>query len=220
MRDTRRSESPRGSVESVEFRTDVYDAASIETLVERLRRVLVAMTADPAASLSSVDLVDEAEHVRLDELGHRAVLAQEATGVSVPVVFAGQVARAPDAVALVCGDRSWTYRELDEASNRLAHLLVGHGAGPGECVALLLNRSAEAIVAILAVLKAGAAYLPIDPAHPDARIEFMVADAAPVVAVSASGLADAAGRRAECWWSMWVIRASTTAGHGVAGAGG
>ena len=58
-----------------------------------------------------------------------------------------------------------TYRELDEAANRLAHLLVGHGAGPGKCVALLFTRSAEAIVAILAVLKTGAAYLPIDPAH-------------------------------------------------------
>ena len=69
---------------------------------------------------------------------------------------------------------SWTYRELDEASNRLAHLLVGQGAGPGECVALLLSRSAEAIVAILAVLKTGAAYLPIDPALPTARIGFML----------------------------------------------
>ena len=65
-----------------------------------------------------------------------------------------------------CGERSWTYRELDEAANRLAHLLAGQGAGPGQCVALLFTRSAEAIVAILAVLKTGAAYLPIDPAHP------------------------------------------------------
>ena len=59
-------------------------------------------------------------------------------------------------MALSCGERSWTYRELDEAANRLAHLLAGHGAGPGQCVALLFSRSAEAIVAILAVLKAGA----------------------------------------------------------------
>ena len=83
-----------------------------------------------------------------------------------------------------------TYRELDEAANRLAHLLVGHGAGPGECVALLFERSAEAIVAMLAVLKTGAAYLPIDPALPAARIGFMLADAAPVAAITTAGLAD------------------------------
>ena len=86
--------------------------------------------------------------------------------------------------------RSWTYRELEEAANRLAHLLAGQGAGPGQCVALLLERSAEAIVAILAVLKTGAAYLPIDPALPAARIGFMLADAAPIAAITTAGLAD------------------------------
>ena len=108
--------------------------------------------------------------------------------VSIPVLFAVQVARAPEAVALVCGERSWTYRELDEAANRLAHALAAQGAGPGECVALLVARSAEAIVAIMAVLKTGAAYLPIDPAHPDARIGFMIEDAAPVAAVTTADL--------------------------------
>ena len=83
-----------------------------------------------------------------------------------------------------------TYRELDEAANRLAHLLAGQGAGPGERVALLFSRSAEAIVAILAVLKTGAAYLPIDPAVPAARIEFMLGDAAPIAAITTTGLAD------------------------------
>ena len=82
-----------------------------------------------------------------------------------------------------------TYRELDEAANRLAHLLAGHGAGPGQCVALLFSRSAEAIVAMLAVLKTGAAYLPIDPGLPEARIGFMLADAAPVAAMTTAGLA-------------------------------
>ena len=107
-----------------------------------------------------------AEHARLDEVGNRAVLTQPATPVSIPVLFAAQVARAPEAVAVTCEGRSMTYRELDEGANRLAHLLADHGAGPGQCVALLFARSAEAIVAILAVLKTGAAYLPIDPAHP------------------------------------------------------
>ena len=87
-----------------------------------------------------------------------------------------------------------TYRELDEASNRLAHLLAGRGAGPGQCVALLFSRSAEAIVAILAVLKTGAAYLPIDPALPAARIGFVLADAAPVAALTTAELARPARR--------------------------
>ncbi|ORW75374.1 non-ribosomal peptide synthetase [Mycobacterium sherrisii] len=168
----------------VEYDTDVFDPASIETLVGRFQRVLVAMTADPDQRLSSMDVLDAGEHARLDEWGNRAVLTQPATGTTIPAMFAAQVARTPDGVALVDGDRSWTYRELDDAAERLARVLVGHGAGPGECVALLFNRSAEAIVAMVAVLKSGAAYLPIDPAMPDARLEFMLDDATPVAAMT------------------------------------
>ena len=153
------------------------------------------MSADPTRRLSSMDLLDDGEHARLDGWGNRAVLTQPAPrAVSIPVLFAAQVARAPEAVAISCGERSWTYRELEEAANRLAHLLAGQGVGPGECVALLFTRSAEAIVAIVAVLKTGAAYLPIDPALPAARIEFMLADAAPIAAITTTGLGRSAGR--------------------------
>ena len=100
------------------------------------------MTSDLTRRLSSVDLLDEGEHARLDGWGNRAVLTQPATTpVSIPVVFAAQVARTPEAVALTFDGRSMTYRELDEAANRLAHLLAGQGAGPGQCVALLFSRS-------------------------------------------------------------------------------
>src|SRR5262249_56006183 len=109
------------------------------------------------------------------------------TPVSIPVLFAAQVARAPEAVAVTFEGRSMTYRELDEAANRLAHLLAGQGVGPGACVALLFTRSVEAIVAIVAVLKTGAAYLPIDPALPAARIAFLVADAAPIAPITTPG---------------------------------
>ena len=162
----------------------------VPDLVGRLLRVVVAMTADPTRRLSSMDLLDDDEHARLDGWGNRAVLTQPATRVSIPALFTAQVARTPTAVALVCGECSWTYREVEEAANRLAHLLTGHGAGPGQCVALLLERSAEAIVAIMAVLKTGAAYLPIDPVLPAARIGFMIADAAPIAAITTRGLAD------------------------------
>ncbi|WP_156660926.1 condensation domain-containing protein, partial [Mycobacterium sp. 852002-51163_SCH5372311] len=173
----------------VEYDAEVFDAATIEALIGRLERVLVAMTADPTRALSSMDVLDESEHARLDALGNRAVLTEPSSApVSIPVLFAQQVDRTPDAVALTCGGSSWTYRELDEASNRLAHLLAEQGVGPGRCVALLFSRSVEATVAIVAVLKAGAAYLPIDPAVPRARIEFMLTDAAPVAAVSTADL--------------------------------
>ena len=173
----------------VEFDTDVFDAASIAALIGRLQRVLVAMTTDPTRRLSSVDVLDADEHARLDDIGNRAVLTRPAPpATSVPELFAEQVARTPEAVAVTFEGRSLTYRELDEAANRLAHLLAGHGACPGEYVALLIERSADAVVAILAVLKAGAAYLPIDPALPAARIEFMIADAAPIAAITTAGL--------------------------------
>ncbi len=123
--------------------------------------------------------------------GNRAVLTQPAPApVSIPVLFAAQVARAPEAVALSFEGRSMTYREVEEAANRLAHVLAGHGVGPGGCVGLLLPRCAEAIVAMVAVLKTGAAYLPIDPGLPAARIGFMIADAAPVAVLTTAGLAD------------------------------
>ncbi|BCZ25603.1 hypothetical protein MTY59_54580 [Mycobacterium senriense] len=173
----------------VEFDTDVFAADSIDALIQRLLRLLVAMSADPGQRLSAVNLLDEAEHARLNEFGNRAVLTRPALpAVSIPESFAEQLARTPEAVAVTFGGNSMTYRELDQAANRLAHLLAAHGAGPGQCVALLLSRSADAVVAMLAVLKTGAAYLPIDPALPAARIRFMIGDAQPIAAITTATL--------------------------------
>ena len=88
------------------------------------------------------------------------------------MLFAAQVAQAPDTVAISDGQHVWTYRELDDASNRIAQLLAGHGVGPGQRVAVVLPRTGAAVAAMMAVLKTGAAYVPIDPAHPDTRIGF------------------------------------------------
>ena len=213
---------PAGIGGAVEFRTDVFDAATIETLIERLQRVLVAMTADPTRRLSSMDLLDAGEHARLDELGQPGGVDRPGACRRCrfrrcsPTRWRARPRRSRSAAT----SRSMTYRELDEASNRLAHLLAGHGAGPGQCVALLFPRSAEAIVAMLAVLKTGAAYLPIDPALPAARIEFMLADAAPVAAITTAGPAIAAGRARPVGHRCRRSRASTARpGHGVAGAG-
>jgi hypothetical protein len=133
----------------------------VADLAGRFERLLDAMAADPERSLSSMDVLVEPERARLDEISNRAMLtAPVSEPDSIPGLFASHVARAPEGIALTCAGRSLTYRELDEAANRLAHLLAELGAGPGQCVALLFSRSAEAIVSILAVLKTGAAYLP------------------------------------------------------------
>ena len=147
---------PAGISGTVEFRTDVFDAASIEALIERWQRVLAAMIAGPTAPLSSIDVLDTDERARLDEMGNRAVLTRPApVAVSIPALFTEHVIRTPDAVAITSRAASWTYREVDEAANRLAHLLSGHGAGPGQCVALLVERSAQAVVAIWRSSKPG-----------------------------------------------------------------
>lgn len=104
--------------------------------------------------------------------------------VSVPQSFSEQVARAPEAIALVSNGTSWTYRELEEAANRLAHLVAAHSAGPGAVIALMFEPSAQAIIAMLAVLKTGATYLPIDPALSDAEVAFLLDDAAPKAAIT------------------------------------
>ncbi|MFZ0716875.1 non-ribosomal peptide synthetase, partial [Mycobacterium sp.] len=161
----------------------------VTDLARRLSRVLAAMTADPGRRLASTDLLDAGEHAGLHDWGNRAVLTQSAPApVSIPAVFAAQVARVPEAVAISDGELSWTYREVEQAANRLANLLSREGVGPGQRVALLLPRTAEAVVAMLAVLKTGAAYVPIDPVVPPARSEFVLGDAAPVAAITTAEL--------------------------------
>src|ERR1700742_2408409 len=180
--------APAGISGTVEFRTDVFDPPTVAGLIERLARVLVAITADPGRRFSSIDLLDEAEHARLDAVGNRAALTRPVMPVSIPVLFAEQVARAPEEVAVTFDGASMTYRELNEAADRLAHQLAVHGARPGQYVVLLFSRSAEAIVAILAVLKTGATYVPVDAAMPNARLQFVIGDAAPIAAVTTANL--------------------------------
>ncbi|ETZ97138.1 condensation domain protein [Mycobacterium kansasii 824] len=145
------------------YRTDVFAAPSIERLRDRLERLLTAMTADPSAPLSSIDVLDAAEHAHLDAIGNRAALGKTFAPVSIPELFGAQVARTPRSVALTGVDRRLTYAQLERAANRLAHALIDAGVGPGAVVALLLARSVPATVAIIAVLKTGPLIYPSTP---------------------------------------------------------
>ncbi|MEB4212313.1 non-ribosomal peptide synthetase [Mycobacterium sp. 94-17] len=145
---------------------------------------------DPGLRLSGIGVLGAGERAGVEAMGNRGVLDQPAmVGVSIPVLFGVHVAATPEAVAVSFADQTLTYQELDEASNRLAHFLVGAGAGAGECVALLVERSAQAVVAMLAVLKSGAAYVALDPALPDSRVAFMLEDAAPCAVITTAMLA-------------------------------
>ncbi|MBN6042356.1 non-ribosomal peptide synthetase, partial [Amycolatopsis sp. 195334CR] len=164
----------------VEFSTDVFDRSTVELLVARLERLLEAVAAEPDRRIGEIGLLDAAERERvLVEFNHTGEVATGAA--TIPGLFAAQAARTPDAIAVVCGDERLSYADLDVASNRLAHQLIVRGAGPERVVGLALPRSAELVVAVLGVLKTGAAYLPIDPDYPADRVEFMLDDTNPVL---------------------------------------
>ncbi|MBV2151247.1 non-ribosomal peptide synthase/polyketide synthase, partial [Kitasatospora sp. SUK 42] len=171
---------PAGIVGAVEYATDLFDRSTVEALVARWARLLEAVTADPEQSIGGIDLLDADERHRLE---HGNATAREVDAVPVPQAFAAQVAAVPDAVALVHGDVELTYAQVDARANRFAHALIARGVGPEQIVAVALPRSVESVVAVLGVLKAGAAYLPVDPSYPEARIAFMLEDARPSVVV-------------------------------------
>ncbi|WCS20767.1 condensation domain-containing protein [Mycobacterium marinum] len=166
---------------TIEYRTDVYNPTTINTLATRLHHTLHAFTTHPDQPLHHLDLLTDTEHTQLRTWGNHPTLTNPpaTTPISIPAAFTNVVATHPHAPALTFEDHTWTYQQLDAASTQLAHHLLDYGAGPGAVVALLLPRSDHAILAILAVLKTGAAYLPIDPHHPHARIAFMLTDTTP-----------------------------------------
>ncbi|KUH75816.1 non-ribosomal peptide synthetase [Mycolicibacterium novocastrense] len=169
----------------VEFDAGVFDESLIETWIERFERALVAMTSDPTAQVSSMDLLEGSEYDQLDEWGNRAALCDpQPIPPSITALFEAQASREPDAIALTAEGRSLTYKQLDEAAVRLARVLAAQGVGPGQRVALLSERSVEAVIAVLAVLKTGAAYLPIDPTVPACRLEFILEDADPMAVLT------------------------------------
>ncbi|WP_271035586.1 AMP-binding protein, partial [Mycolicibacterium holsaticum] len=172
---------------------ELFADCDARDLADRFERVMMAMTADQSRPLSTMDVREQDEQPLLDEWGNRAALtgpASASAASSIPELFAEQVLRDPGAPAVSCGTRVLSYRQLDEASDRLARLLIRRGVAPGQRVGLVFPRSAGAIVAILGVLKTGAAYVPIDPAVPDARLDFVLGDAGPQVVVTTGELVD------------------------------
>jgi amino acid adenylation domain-containing protein len=172
----------------IEFCTDLFEAVSIERYAARYRTLLEAVVRDPRTPVSRLELLPSSERRLLLETWNDTARAYPET--TLPELFAAAAARTPDAPAFVCGDEALSYAELDRRSTRLARHLVRLGAAPEELVAVCLERSLDACVAVLAVIRTGAAYLPLDPAYPAERLAFMLRDAAPVLLVTRGGAAD------------------------------
>ena len=158
---------------------DLFDETTAMAIAERFVRVLEVLAADPATRLSEVDVLSVAERDRV--VGEWNDTAVGVPAVSGPELFAEQVGRVRDAVAVVSGDVSVSYGELDARAGRLAGFLAGLGVGRESVVAVMMPRGAGLVAALLGVWKAGAAYLPVDPGLPADRAGFMVADSGAVL---------------------------------------
>ncbi len=148
--------------------------------------LVAALAETPDLPFRAVQVLSEAERDQVVSGWNDT--AREVPAGTLPGLFGVQAARTPDAVAVICGEQAVSYRELDVRAGRLARVLSGYGAGPESVVAVVLERSADLLVALLGVLKAGAAYLPVDPGYPAGRIAFMLADAGPVCVLTSAEL--------------------------------
>ncbi|MFD3743314.1 amino acid adenylation domain-containing protein [Nocardia sp. NPDC058633] len=179
----------------VEYATELFDRSTVESMAARFVRILRQIASAPDSPVGSIDVLDAEERERV--LRRWNDTAHNIVDTTVVDLFQAQARRTPNALAVVCGDTELTYAELDLRADRLAHSLVSRGVGPDSIVAVALPRTAELIVVLLGVLKAGGGYLPIDPAYPSDRLAFVLADAAPVVVVTDSATANVLPHRAE-----------------------
>ncbi|MCG8914453.1 amino acid adenylation domain-containing protein [Actinokineospora sp. PR83] len=180
---------PNGSVLGVlEYATALFDHSTIERFGAHLATLLTAAAADPGTALDALPLADVEELRALDA---SATTPGPAVGDSVVDAVERQAAVTPDAPAVLTDQGALSYAELDARANRLAHLLRGLGVGTDDVVAVLLDRGQDLLVTLLAVGKAGAAYLPLDPAAPPARVASACADCGVRHAVTQRALAAA-----------------------------
>src|SRR4029077_16332829 len=179
---------PEGIEGLIEYRSDLFERSTVEAMGRRLVALLEAVVADPSQPIGRLELLEPEERRQL--LVEWNATAREVPPLTLPALFEAQVARSPEATAVVFEERTLSYAELNAQANRLAHLLMSRRVGPERLVALALPRSIEMVVALLGTLKAGAAYLPLDPDYPEERLAYMLRDAQPACVLSAVRLAE------------------------------
>jgi amino acid adenylation domain-containing protein len=170
------------------YRPDLYDSITVDRYLDYLRHLLESVVRYPRRLAGRIDLLTAREHDRI--LHDWNATASPGIESTLPQLFAAQVASTPAATALISGDLTLTYAELDARASKLAHLLIARGVGPETIVAIAMPRSADSVTALLAVSKAGGAYLPLDLADPAQRIELVLAEARPAVTITTTAVQD------------------------------
>ena len=189
-----------GLTGALDFRTDLYDRSTAQSLVDRFVRVLEEVTTAPDSPLSRVEVLDGAERRQLLSRGNGT--AREVSDASLAELFEAEAARNPGAPALVLGDTTVSYGELNARANRLAHLLRQQGIRPGMPVVMLMRRSLAHVVATLAITKAGGAYAPLHETYPLDRMRYVVQDTVTTLIVTDE---HEAGRAAELGARVLVV---------------
>ena len=166
-------ETPDGLVGTWEYKSDLFDASSVKQMISHFQTLLEGIVANPGRPLSQLSLLSQAErHQLLFEWNNTQTEYPKIQ--SIQQLFELQVDRTPEAVAVVVENQPLTYTELNQRANQLAHYLQTQGVGPEMLIGVCLDRSLEMVVALLGILKAGAAYLVLDPTYPRQRLAFML----------------------------------------------
>ncbi|MCR8577388.1 non-ribosomal peptide synthetase [Streptomyces sp. Isolate_219] len=177
--------APAGIHIAAEYSTLLFDASTIEALIARWQRLLAAVVQDPSRRIGDADLLTAEERGAL-LVGERRAEPTVATA-TFPELFREQLLRAPQAPAVESAGQAWSYEELNARANRIAHWLIARGAGPERPVGVSMSRCADQVAVALGIFKAGAAYLPVDPAYPADRIRFLLTDAGPGLLLTTRG---------------------------------
>ncbi|AIV67997.1 D-alanine--poly(phosphoribitol) ligase, subunit 1 [Burkholderia pseudomallei MSHR62] len=172
------------------YATSLFDRATVERYLGHWLRQLDAMATDADPVVTGLPLLGEAERAQVLH-GWNETGRAYARDACLHQLFEAQVSRTPEAAAVICGDETLSYTDLDARANRLAHYLRGQGVGPDTRVGLALGRGVEMMTGLLAILKAGGAYVPLDPGYASERLRAILDDSRPAIV-----LADAAGRTA------------------------
>lgn len=215
------AETPDGGVEGwLEYASDLFDPTTIARMEGHLRTLLEGIVANPDRPLSQLPLLTDWEKRQL-------LVEWNDTGYDFPrhaclhELFEAQVVHSPETTAVVFEEKALTYAELNARANRLAHALRARGVGPGTRVGICVERSLEMVVGLLGILKAGAAYVPLDPAYPAERLSFMLGDADVPVLLTQQRLVGALPRsRASilCLDTDWPAIAEAAAHNPISGA--